>query len=41
MISPYECLNIDATEGVEGAAREGLAFNPLAFKADRAVQSYR
>jgi hypothetical protein len=22
MISPYECLNIDATAGIEGAARE-------------------
>jgi hypothetical protein len=24
MIAPYKCLNIDATEGMEGAAREEL-----------------
>src|SRR5216684_5680433 len=25
MIAPYECLNIDATAGIEGAAREGCS----------------
>jgi hypothetical protein len=39
-MSPYECLNIDATAGMEGAARDGGSSLHRAGQIDMAALSF-